>query len=296
MSNIKFGNKYVDDKFATIVEPNLFGDSVLIPGVTFTAKYQEGSAGQIFVHKPGVATITPTLPGGDFSHADQADDLIAIKFNNEFKRSRKIKGVQAAAVAYNLAEAELSTAIQEVSEAIQTAGLCALTEESSTLQAGGSDDTTAITKDNVKDYILKLRKAVRNGKGNVNFAIFSTEVFEKFLQYVGSDYTPVFNDEVQRTNGRVIQALGLTIIEANLLNNETAKYINQNDVVTTVDLTEVDMIVGDYDANSLLVLLEALRVVDTPDFIGSLAQVLTVTGYKVTNSARIVKKVNNQGY
>ena len=295
MANVKFGEKFVDDRFVDSVEPNLFGDSVLIPGLTFTPKYQTGSAGQVFVHKPGVEVIVPQAPGGDFTHKDVPDGLIQIKYNNEFPRSRKIKGVAAAAVGYDLAEEELSIALQEVSEAIQTAGLCALTQESSTLQLGGVDDTTAIDKTNVKDYILKLRKAVRQAKGNVNFAIFSTEVFEKFLQYIGTDYTPVFNDDVMRTNGRIIQALGLTILEGNLLNNEAAKYINQSDVLTTVDLTKVDIIMGDYDANSLLILIDALRIIDAIDFLGSYAQVLSVVAYKITNSARVIKKVNNGG-
>jgi hypothetical protein len=124
----------------------------------------------------------------------------------------------------------------------------------------------------------------------------STEVFEKFLQYVGTDYTPVFNDDVMRTNGRIIQALGLTILEANLLNNEEGKYIDQNDELKTVDLTEVDMIMGDYDANSMLVLFEAIRLMDAIDFVGSYAQVLSVVAYKVTNNARIVKKLNTTAY
>jgi len=296
MSNVRFGEKFVDDRFLDIVEPNLFGDSVLIPGLTFTPKYETDEAGRIFIHKTGVQVITPRFPGGDFTHADVPDSLIQIKYNNEFPRSRKIKGVQAVAVSYDRAEEELSTAIQEVSEAIQTAGLCALTEESSTLQKDGSDDTTAIDKDNVKDYILAMRKAVRQAKGNVNFCIMSTEVFEKFLQYVGTDYTPVFNDDVMRTNGRIIQALGLTILEANLLNNEEGKYIDQNDELKTVDLTEVDMIMGDYDANSMLVLFEAIRLMDAIDFVGSYAQVLSVVAYKVTNNARIVKKLNTTAY
>ena len=296
MSNVKFGEKFVDDRFVDSVEPNLFGDSVLIPGLTFTAKYQEGSAGQIFVHKPGVTAQTPTTPGGDFSHADVPDELIQIKFNNEFKRSRKIRGVLAAAVAYNVAEEELSLAIQEIAEGIQTSGLCALSAESATLQLNDSDDTTAIDEDNIKGYILKMRKALVKAKANPNFCMMSPEVFEKFLLYIGTDYTPVFNDDVMRTNGRIISALGLTILEANLLNNETAKYINQSDVLTTVDLTEVDMIMGDYDANSMLVLLDALRVIDSENFIGSLAQVLSVVSYKVTNNARIIKKVNTAEY
>ena len=60
---------YTDDKYSALLEPNLWYNNIFIPGVTYTDKYQLGPAGQIFVHKPGVGTVTPTVDtlGGTFT-------------------------------------------------------------------------------------------------------------------------------------------------------------------------------------------------------------------------------------
>ena len=42
---IKYGSLNVDEKYASILEPNLFADSFLSPGVTYTDQYEEGAAG-----------------------------------------------------------------------------------------------------------------------------------------------------------------------------------------------------------------------------------------------------------
>ena len=45
---IKYGSLNVDEKYASILEPNLFADSFLSPGVTYTDQYEEGAAGGIY--------------------------------------------------------------------------------------------------------------------------------------------------------------------------------------------------------------------------------------------------------
>ena len=80
----------VDDKFSALVEPNLWYNNIFQDGITFTSKYQLGPAGQILVHKPGVGTITPTVPGADFSDAIVQDTLVTIALNLQYNRSRKI--------------------------------------------------------------------------------------------------------------------------------------------------------------------------------------------------------------
>ena len=49
--SIKYGSLNVDERYSGILEPNLYYNPVLVPGVTCTDKYQIGPAGQIYVHK-----------------------------------------------------------------------------------------------------------------------------------------------------------------------------------------------------------------------------------------------------
>ena len=119
---VLYNTQNVDEKYSAIIEPNLYYKSVLIPGVTFTDKYEQ-QAGGIYVHKIGGGKntgVVPGTPGRDFSDEVVADSLIQMVFNNNFQKSRKIYGVTAQNVAYNKAEAELAEAVKQVSQGWQT--------------------------------------------------------------------------------------------------------------------------------------------------------------------------------
>lgn len=282
-----YNTQYVDEKYSAIVEPNLYADSVLQPGLTFTDKYVTGAAGGIFVHKLGAGSLlAPTTPAGDFSSAVTQDSLIAIVLNNAFRKSEKIYGVTANSVAYDKAEAELSRVMREISAGWQVAGLAAMAHEA-TEQA----DITAITSENLKAKFLGMRKALKDKKANPNFAIVSTAVYEAYLTAVGDDYTPLRNDQITAT-ARGGLFYGMPIIEANALNEETAKYYDYAGVLQTVDLTNVDIIMGDFEAFSIVTNLNTLRLVDTTDFVGALAQGEVNSGFRVTNADRILIKTN----
>ena len=110
--SIQYNSQYVDEKYLPILEPNLYTDTVLIPGVTYTDKYVTGPAGQLFVHKLTKGdVIAPGTPGRDFSDGAAADSLIAIQLNNNFQKSTKIYGVQANAVAFNMGESYMQMSI-----------------------------------------------------------------------------------------------------------------------------------------------------------------------------------------
>lgn len=282
-----YNTQYVDEKYSAIVEPNLYYDSVLQPGLTFTDKYVIGPAGGIFVHKLGAGSlIAPTTPAGDFSSAVTADSLIQITLNNAFRKSEKIYGVTAASVSYDKGEAELARVIKEVSEGWQVAGLACLAHEATELA-----DITAVTDQNLKTYFLKLRKELKDNKANPNFAIVSTAVYEDYLAAVGDDYTPLRNDQVV-SNARGGLYFGMPILECNALNETVAKYYDYAGNLVEVDLSNVDMIMGDNEAFSIVTNLEAMRLVDTTDFVGSLAQVELNAGFRVSNAERIIVKTN----
>ena len=282
-----YNTQNVDEKYLSIIEPNLYYKSVLIPGLTFTDKY-ETQAGGIYVHRIGggkTTGVVPGTPGRDFSDEVVVDSLIQIVFNNNFQKSRKIYGVTAQNVAYNKVEAELAEAVKQVSQGWQTSGVACMVQEGTDMA-----DTTAITKENIKDKFIAMRKKVIDNAGNVNFAIVSTAVFEAYLQYTGTEYTPVMNEEV--LGGRNVNFLGLTMIEANILNQSIAKYYDYTGSLKTVDLTKVDVIMGYYEGFSALNNFEMLRAIDSERFSGMLAQVETNAGYRVTNPDLIAVKKN----
>ena len=169
---VLYGQQYVDEKYSKTIEPNLYTDTVLIPGVTFTQKYMEGPAGGIFVHKLDSGNaVTPGVPGRDFSDEAAKDALIPIVFNNNFMKSRKIYGVQAAAVKFPMAEEYLTDALNVTKEGRQYSGLACLVKEGTV-----SNDTNAVTAENAVEVLTALRKGIKDNKGKANFAMVSTDI------------------------------------------------------------------------------------------------------------------------
>lgn len=282
--SIKYNSQYVDEKYVGIVEPNLYTDTVLIPGVTFTDKYVTGPAGQIMVHKLSTgAAVTPKAPGQDFTHEASEDELIAIAINNNFQKSRKIYGVQANAVGIPLAEENLADAVKMVAQGMQYSGLACLANE------GTADtDTVAITTgEKAVEKLLGLRKSIKDAHGRANFALVNTELYRFLLQEVGFTYNGF--DEATR-DAALLKRFNLSIIECNSFDMEEAKYIDSTGATKTVDLSKVEMIVGYNEAFSIVPNLNAMRLIDSSDFVGTLAQCELNAGFKVNSPAQVAVK------
>jgi hypothetical protein len=91
--------------------------------------------------------------------------------------------------------------------------------------------------------------------------------------------------------GQVGEWYGFTIVEVNGLASANAvsyyDYTGTQKTVNTATLGGVDFIMYYSEAFSVVDNLNALRVVESPEFIGSLAQSEVNTGYRVTNPALV---------
>lgn len=279
---VLYGSQNVDEKYSKAIEPNLYTDTVLIPGVTYTQKYMEGPAGGIFVHKLDSGNaVVPGVPGRDFTDEAAEDALIPIVFNNNFQKSRKIYGVQAAAVSFAMAEEYLADSLNITKEGRQYSGLACMVQEGT-----ASSDTTTVTEDNAVAKLTSLRKQIKNNKGKANFALVSTDVYAILLAKLG--LASVMDPAV--VSGELLKRFGLTIIECNSFDNATAKYYDRTGTLKTVDLSNVDMIVGYNEAFSLLDNFAMYRLVDSENFAGSKAQVEYNTAFTVNSPSQIIVK------
>jgi len=279
---VKYGNLNVDEKYSSAIEPNLYSDTVLIPGVTYTQKYQEGPAGGIFVHKlDGGNEVVPGTPGRDFTDETAKDDLIPIVFNNNFQKSRKIYGVQAAAVSFALAEEYLADALNITKEGRQYSGLACMVQEGTV-----SSNTTAVTDSTAVEVLTSLRKQIKDNKGKANFAMVSTDIYAMLLKLLG--LATVMDPAI--VSGELLKRFGLSILECNSFDKEDAKYYDSTGTLKTVDLTDVEMIVGYNEAVSILDNFEMYRLIDSENFAGSKAQVEYNTAFKINSPKQLIIK------
>ena len=279
--SIQYNTLNVDERYSAILEPNLYFNPVMVPGVTFTDKYQTGPAGQIYVHKLNTAAVAPGTPGRDFTDTVASDTLIPIQMNNNFQSSKKIYGVQAAAVQFAAGNEFLSTAIQEVREGWMQSALACLVQEGKAATA-----TAAITADTVKSDIIATRTEIVKGKGRANVVMCSPDFYGLVLQAAGKDFTPVLNDRIAQS-GNVGQWLGMMFVEANGLTGTGLKYYDSTGTLKTVDVSKTNYIMYYHEALSIISNFEVARIVDSENFAGSKAQVEMNTGYKVTNNALV---------
>lgn len=279
---VTYGNLNVDEKYSSIIEPNLYYNSVFAPGKTFTDKYEQGPAGGIYVHKLATSTVAVGTPGRDFTDVTASDSLIQIVLNNNFQQSKKIYGVQAAAVAINLANEELSVATAEVAESWNAAGLACLVTEGTT-----ASSTASITKSSVKKAVLDARKQIVEAKGKADVLLCSPATFATILEAAGAEYIPQANEYVNRT-GSVGQWLGLTVLECSGLAAVSGEYYNAAGTKVTASFSGVDFIMYNKEAFSIVTNVDVARIVDSENFNGSKAQVEMNSGFKVTSAAQVV--------
>ena len=85
------GNATVATGMSPIVEAGLYADPVFIDGVSFSSRYNIGSAGQIQVEKyAGGRGVAPSTPGANFTDRDYENTVVDINVNNSFKDSAKV--------------------------------------------------------------------------------------------------------------------------------------------------------------------------------------------------------------
>jgi len=269
MALLQVGNKYVDDRFSPMVEPNLFDNNVFQPGITFTDKYTLGAAGQILVHQLGKVTVTAGTPGSDFSNTDTADATIIVSLDKSFKRSEKIYQVGANEVAYPMAAAHMEQCMADIKEGWNKAAAGVL-EAGTTASAAG---IVAVSATNIYGFIVDDRKTLVDNGAKPDTIIVSPATYAVLLK---SDEFTRAGDLPDRVieSGMVGRIAGLNVFEY------------QGLAATT------DYIVYDHDAFSIVTSLETMRLKDSETFSGTLAQIEVVSGMKITNQDRVLVKAN----
>ncbi len=280
----KYGNQYVDEQYLSTIEPNLYTDEVLIPGVTFSTDIVEGPAGGYYAHKLSDGNaVEPGTPGRDFNDEAAEDDLIQVSYNNNFQKSRKIYGVQAAAVKFPIGEAYLANTLNVTKEGRRYSALACMVNEGTVLE-----DTETITKENVVEKITGMRQAIKDAHGQANFMLVSTNVYNLCLQVLGLQ---TYADPAVRS-AQLLERFGLSIIECNSFDKSGVKYYDYSGTKRTVNLKNVDMICGYNEAFKLDDNFAMYRLIDSENFAGSKAQVEYNTAMRVVSNAQIVVKKN----
>lgn len=281
----------VDERYSAAFLPNLFYNTWLVEGVTYSAKYKTGPGGGFFIPKLGNDTRTaPGTPGRDFTDSLVTSTLLQVVLNNNYQESDKIYGVAVENIAAPIAEQTMANVTGKIRTGREQSGLACLYTEGT-----ASTVTTAVTKANVKDLILDERAKIVAAKGTADIVLCSPDTYGAILKQAGAEFTPVRNDKIQM-EGRVGEWMGMKFFECNGLATGVAEayydYTGASKSVTAANLGLVDFIIYNSEALCVLDNLEMYRLINEPSrFNGVLAQAEVNTGFRVANSALVrVKK------
>ena len=276
-----------DERYSAIVEPNLYSNAIFQPGITYTDKYEVADAFAAKVAKVGVgAYADPSTGVGDYSHENASDELITIPYNNCFKESKKMYNIQMQSVSYNMGEENLAVAIQKVRVRKDRSGVACLVHEGT-----ASSVVDASTATTLKANVLAVKKELMDVDANPTVAICTNEFYTTMLSIANNEFTSDVKNFVSQ-EGQVGRWLGILWIPTSILNLPNAKYYDNTGVLQTVDFSDIEFVMYDADAFSILGNVTDNGLYDGhPAFNGVAAQNELYAGFKVTNPKRArVKK------
>ena len=286
--SIQYGNLHVDERYLRTLAPNLFYRSWLVPGITYQDVITDGEGG-VYWHKLTSTAVAVGTPGRDFSDVAAADTLIPAIYNNNYQSSKKIYGVQAAAVDFAIGEEYLALAVNEIGESRNQSGLACLISEGTT-----SGTTTAITASNFKAQFLAERTAIVEAKGTPDVVLCSPSFFATMLDYAGAQFLPASNEDILRAarGGQVGDFMGLRWVEVpGFSASADAEYYNYSGSKVTVDdstvLNKVDFIVYDSKFFGCGDNFSVARIIDSENFAGTKAQAELNTAFRVIDGGQV---------
>ena len=277
---MKYGNDFVDEQYSSILEPNLFADTVIIPGITYDDNFEgDVKAGLVHFYKENKGDRSnPESPAGDFSDETTGNALIDVRLNNAYRKSKKIYQVTANSCSYNKAEVNLSLAVQENRDSKQASALACLVNE------GTATNSTAET---ISGKAIEARKTLRKKHAKPDVVFASVDAFASMLEEAGTKYTPSTNDRII-TTGQVGNYLGMTWFEVDALEG-VAKYFgfDSDETAKEVNLDNVELVVYDHTALKIADNLSMMRLKDSERFTGVLAQNEINSGFRVSNKDKV---------
>ena len=294
-TQLQYGNFYLPSRYSDILLPNFFYNSFLQPGVTYTDRYQMGTAGQIFVPKMKPGTVELKEPCSTFDHKDIGNELLQITLNCTYMSSKKICALQETVADYSLISETVRLTARELAESWNMSGIAALLQE-------GIGQSVYLRKpqnlDELKNDILSARTTMYKNKRNGRIMLCSPDFYQMVMQYAGTLYTPSINDRMIYS-GEVGTWLGLTFINLNLLQSAAGTF-QYNDYTWTRRqisdeyINKVAYILYDPEAFSVLINFNRSRMIESPDFMGQYVQSVLNSGFRVTDPESIFIRLYDQ--
>lgn len=275
----------VDEAYSANVIAQLRTNSFLAPGITYNPNFANGSAAALKVnfYKFTKGSVASAAPGSNFSGAEQGNAVVPVHLQNDFMKEYDCRGVTAAAMSPSYLANTILNEAEDIREGRELCAIAALK-----YGATASSDTSAVTKSTIlvttSDDIAVIK--ANGGKPSVILISTACESALRQAATAGTAFIPTTNQELL-INGVIGQLYGCTVITHQALanaSNSAVAYRFDDGTAKSVTLVKTDYIIYDARYFGLVDLVNAARVIDSEDFIGSKVQTEVLTGMRLLDA------------
>lgn len=300
----------VDGGVISMLEPNIFRNKVMLPGVTYATDVEslmvDNQFAVAFIRKlekvkvnmckassAGAFRVVPTQSDGDFIEVKCNDVLKVAEVVHEPIDEARVSGKTADRVAIASESYDEVKELQYLSYLINGGG----SPDPTDVGAPASADTERCTKDNVLDKIIDDRKSLRKAGANPDTLIISEDTDSVFLKYIGNrNYFSVASATETAVFGQVFAGTlfsgKVNVFTSNALGQDNSEIVGEDAGSTEWDWTNIEYILYDHKTLCIINVARYIGLVDysAMEHNSTLISILTVCGGRIRNTQKVIAK------
>lgn len=309
-TNISAKGATVDGGVISLLEPLLFRNKVMVPGVTFATDVEslmvDNRFAVAFIRKLEKIKVTmakatddqafrvvPTQSDGDFLEVKCNDVLKVAEVVSEPIDQARVSGRTADRVALASESYDEIKELRYLSYLINGGG----SPDPTDVGAPASSNTTRSTKDTILDNIIDDRATLRKAGADPDTLILSEDSDAVFLKYLGSrTYFRPASETESSVFGQVYAGTlfsgKVRVFTSNAVGQDNSTLVGESPKDTEWDWSKIEYILYDHKTLCIVNVARYIGLVDYRAIIhdSTLISILTVCGGRVRNTQKAIAK------
>lgn len=300
----------VDGGVISMLEPNIFRNKVMLPGVTFATDVEslmvDNKFAVAFIRKLDKIKVTmckasdndafrvvPTKADGEFLEVKCNDVLKVAEIVNEPIDAARVSGQTADKVQIASESYDEYKELRYLSYLINGGG----SPDATDVGAPASANTTRSTKDNILDNIIDDRATLRKAGADPDTLIISEDTDAVFLKYIGNrNYFSVASASEVSAFGQMFAGTlfsgKVRVFTSNSIGQDNSTIVGKTEKDTEWDWSNIEYILYDHKTLSIINIVRFIGLVDYKaiEHNSTLISIFTVCGGRIRNTKKAIAK------
>ncbi len=309
-TNLPKSGATVDGGVISMLEPNIFRNKVMLPGITYATDVEslmvDNKFAVAFIRKLEKIKVTmckatdadafrvvSTQTDGDFIEVKCNDVLKVAEIVSEPIDAARVSGQTADKVALASESYDEVKELRYLSYLINGGG----SPDPTDVGAPASANTTQSDKTNILDNIIDDRKTLRKAGADPDTLIISEDTDAVFLKYLGNrTYFAPANATEASAFGQVFAGTlfsgKVKVFTSNSVGQDNSTLVGATEKTSEWDWSNIEYILYDHKTLSIINIVRNIGLVDYSQIVhnSSLISILTVCGGRIRNTKKAIAK------